>query len=46
MSSTATRIAVIADIHGNLPALEAVAGDIAARGIDRVVNLGDHASGS
>jgi putative phosphoesterase len=40
-----TRIAFIADIHGNLPAVEAVALDIAARGISRVVNLGDHASG-
>ncbi|MBW8270947.1 metallophosphoesterase family protein [Caldovatus aquaticus] len=39
------RIAVIADIHGNLPALEAVLDDIAARGIARVVNLGDCASG-
>jgi len=37
--------AVIADVHGNLPALEAVAEDIARRGIDVVVNLGDHASG-
>lgn len=37
--------AVIADVHGNLPALEAVAENIARRGIDFVVNLGDHASG-
>ena len=37
--------AVIADVHGNLPALEAVTADIARRGIDVVVNLGDHASG-
>jgi len=40
-----TSIALIADIHGNLPAIEAVAADIAARGISRVVNLGDHVSG-
>ena len=40
-----TQIAVIADIHGNLPALEAVAADIRLRGIERVLNLGDHASG-
>jgi putative phosphoesterase len=33
--------AVIADIHGNLPALRAVLEDIRARGIDRVVSLGD-----
>ncbi|MBI3410976.1 MAG: metallophosphoesterase family protein [Planctomycetes bacterium] len=39
------RIAVIADVHGNLPALEAVAADMVARGISRVVNLGDHVSG-
>jgi len=39
------RLAVIADIHGNLLALEAVLADIAARGIDRIVNLGDCVSG-
>jgi len=38
-------IALIADIHGNLPALEAVAADIATRGVSQVVNLGDHVSG-
>jgi predicted phosphodiesterase len=40
-----TRIAVLADVHGNLAALEAVAADVARRGADLVVNLGDHASG-
>tara|TARA_R110002020_G_scaffold113518_22_gene261178 strand:- start:1578 stop:2327 length:750 start_codon:yes stop_codon:yes gene_type:complete len=40
------RIAVIADIHGNLPALDAVLADIAARGgADLLVDLGDRASG-
>ncbi|GGG31599.1 metallophosphoesterase [Caldovatus sediminis] len=39
------RIAVIADIHGNLPALEAALDDIAARGVAMVLNLGDCASG-
>jgi predicted phosphodiesterase len=39
------RIAVIADIHGNLPALEAALADIRARGITRLLNLGDCASG-
>jgi predicted phosphodiesterase len=39
------RIAVLADIHGNLPALEAVLTDIARRQVDRVVTLGDHVSG-
>ncbi len=35
------KIAVISDIHGNLPALEAVLDDIAARGIELIYNLGD-----
>ena len=35
------QIAVIADVHGNVTALEAVLADIAARGITRIVNLGD-----
>ena len=35
------RIAIVADIHGNLPALEAVVRDIGRRGVDAVVNLGD-----
>ena len=39
------RLAVIADIHGNLPALEAVLADIATRGADRIVNLGDCVAG-
>ena len=39
------RIAVVADIHGNLPALECVIADIRSRSIDHVINLGDHASG-
>jgi predicted phosphodiesterase len=39
------RLAVIADIHGNLPALEAVLADIARRGADRTINLGDCVSG-
>jgi putative phosphoesterase len=39
------RIAVIADIHGNLPALEAVLADLAGRRADMLVNLGDCASG-
>ena len=39
------RIAVIADIHGNLPALEAVLDDLAVRHVDQVVTLGDHLSG-
>jgi putative phosphoesterase len=39
------KLAVIADIHGNLPALDTVLADIAARGVDLTVNLGDIVSG-
>ncbi|MBV8962639.1 MAG: metallophosphoesterase family protein [Hyphomicrobiales bacterium] len=39
------RVAVIADIHGNLLALEAVLADLKGRGADLVVDLGDCASG-
>ena len=35
------RIALISDIHGNMPALEAVLDDIGGRGIARVFCLGD-----
>jgi predicted phosphodiesterase len=40
-----SRIAVLSDIHGNLPALEAVIADAAARGCTRFLNLGDILSG-
>ena len=36
------RIALISDVHGNLTALDAVLDDIGARGIDRIMNLGDY----
>ena len=39
------RLAVLSDVHGNLPALEAVVADLSGREVDRVVNLGDHLSG-
>jgi predicted phosphodiesterase len=39
------RVAVLADIHGNLPALEAVLGDIDAAGADVIVLNGDMATG-
>jgi len=39
------RFAVIADIHGNHLALEAVLADIDRRGIRDIVNLGDSFSG-
>jgi protein phosphatase len=35
------RIALISDIHGNMPALEATLDDIACRGITRIFCLGD-----
>jgi predicted phosphodiesterase len=39
------RLAVISDIHGNLPALDAVLADIDGRAVDAVVNLGDCVTG-
>jgi predicted phosphodiesterase len=38
-------LAVIADTHGNLPALEAVLADIARRGVTDIIDLGDCVSG-
>jgi protein phosphatase len=35
------KIAVISDVHGNMPALETVLADIKQRGIDLIYNLGD-----
>ena len=35
------RIAVVADVHGNLTAYQAVLADIHRRGIARIINLGD-----
>lgn len=40
-SPAAMRIALISDIHGNLPALEAVLADIGRREVDHLFNLGD-----
>ena len=39
------KIAILADIHGNLPALEAVVADAEATGCEHFVNLGDSLSG-
>ncbi len=39
------KVAVLSDIHGNLPALEAVVSDLEQRGADIVMCLGDHLSG-
>jgi putative phosphoesterase len=39
------RIAVVSDIHGNIPALESVLADMQNHPVDAVFNLGDHLSG-
>lgn len=39
------KIAVIADIHGNAPALEAVLADIARDHVDQIIDLGDAFNG-
>lgn len=39
------RIGVLSDIHGNLPALEAVCADLVRHSVDCIVNLGDSLSG-
>jgi predicted phosphodiesterase len=36
------RLAIIADIHGNYKALQAVLADIALLGVDRIISLGDN----
>jgi putative phosphoesterase len=45
MATRAARVAALYDIHGNLPALEAVMAEIDSLGIDLVVVGGDIASG-
>ncbi len=40
-----SKIAVLSDIHGNLPALEAVEADALRRGVTAFINLGDILSG-
>ncbi|ODT68159.1 MAG: hypothetical protein ABS75_21570 [Pelagibacterium sp. SCN 63-23] len=39
------RIAVLSDIHGNVPALDAVLGDLARHEVDAIAVLGDHVTG-
>jgi predicted phosphodiesterase len=41
----APRLAVLADIHGNLPALEAVLADAARQGVERFIVAGDMVTG-
>jgi predicted phosphodiesterase len=38
-------LAVISDVHGNLPALEAVITDVKSRGVDVTINLGGCVTG-
>ncbi len=40
-----TKLAIIADIHGNVDALKAVLNDIERNTVDGILNLGDHFSG-
>ncbi len=39
------KIAIISDIHGNLPALQAVLADIERQGVDQIINAGDTLGG-
>ena len=39
------RLAVLADVHGNLPALEAVLADVQQRGVDGIIVAGDLVGG-
>ena len=39
------RLAILADIHANLPALEAVLADIDKRNVDGIIVAGDHLTG-
>lgn len=39
------RVAVLADIHGNLPALEAMLADARAQGVNAIATAGDMTSG-
>jgi predicted phosphodiesterase len=44
-TTTGMRVAVLSDIHGNLPALEAVLAEVDAAGVDAIVLNGDLADG-
>ena len=41
MTETISRIALVADLHGNLPAVQALESDLARRGIRDIICLGD-----
>lgn len=40
-----TRVAVLSDIHGNLPSLEAVLSDVQRKGVDGIIAAGDYTGG-
>jgi predicted phosphodiesterase len=40
-----TRVAVLSDIHGNLPALEAVLSDVQRKGVEGIIVAGDYTGG-
>ena len=39
------KIAILSDIHGNLPALQAVLAEIDMQGVDQIINVGDTLGG-
>ena len=39
------KIAIMSDIHGNLPSLQAVLAEIDAEGVDHIINVGDTLGG-
>jgi diadenosine tetraphosphatase ApaH/serine/threonine PP2A family protein phosphatase len=41
LGSGPARVALVSDVHGNLPAFEAVLAEIQATGVDQIWNLGD-----
>ena len=41
LESGPARVALVSDVHGNLPAFEAVLAEIRATGVDQIWNLGD-----
>src|SRR3954453_16360413 len=41
LGSGPARVAVLSDVHGNLPALKAVLAEVESTGVDQIWNLGD-----
>ena len=39
------KIAIVSDIHGNLPALQAVLAEIDQEGVDHIITVGDTPGG-